>query len=218
MLSNQTRHVSRHVSRKLSRPPEPETGRIHVASGGTWFAHVRPHQLSFPDTNRGDVSMRRSLMTLVMTLGVLATGAAAANAQSFTLTAALTGSEETPTAVNTGAFGTATVTLDVGARTVTYRVEVFNLPSGVTASHIHAGGVGTTGPVIINFAPPVPASNDFGFGGTVSAAEWVMRPEQGIRSADDVIQAILGNNTYVNVHSSVNGGGEVRGRLVLKQP
>ena len=41
-------------------------------------------------------------------------------------------------------------------------------------------------------------------------------PMQGIRSADDMFQAILGGNSYVNVHSAVNGGGEIRGQLVLK--
>ena len=159
--------------------------------------------------------MRRLFTTLVMALGVLASTAGAAQAQVYTLTASLSGSDETPT-INTGAFGHATVTLDVGARTITYQISVFNLPSGVTASHIHVGGPNTTGPVIVNFAPPVPASNDFGFSGTVAEAQWVMRADQGIRSGDDVIQALLGGNTYVNVHSTANAGGEVRGRLTLK--
>lgn len=157
--------------------------------------------------------MRRLILTLAMTLGVLAGGVASAQAQVYTLTANLTGADETPTALNTGAFGTATITLDVGARSLTYRIDVFNLPSGVTASHIHVGGVGTTGPVIVNFAPPVTASNDFAFSGSVPESQWVVRADQGIRSGDDVIQAILGGNTYVNVHSSVNAGGEIRGKL-----
>ncbi len=162
--------------------------------------------------------MKRLFLTLAMTVGALGAGVTSARADVYTLTAALTGSEETPApGLNTGAFGTATITLDTTARTLTYRIDVFNLPSGVTASHIHVGGPGTTGPVIINFAPPVSASNDFAFAGTVAEAQWVLRPEQGIRSADDIIQAILGNNTYVNVHSTVNAPGEVRGRLVLKQ-
>ena len=153
-----------------------------------------------------------------MTAGVLGAAATPAHAEVYTLTASLTGSEETPApGVNTGAFGTATVTLDTVARTLTYRVDVFNLPSGVTASHIHVGGVGTTGPVIVNFAPPVNASNDFAYAGTVPESQWVLRADQGIRSGEDIIQAILGNNTYVNVHSTVNAPGEIRGRLVLKQ-
>jgi hypothetical protein len=163
--------------------------------------------------------MRRLFVMFAMTIGTLGVGVASAQAQVYTLTAALSGSDETPApGLNTGAFGNATVTVDVGARAVTYRVDVFNLPSGVTASHIHVGGVGTAGPIIINFAPPLTASNDFGYAGTVPESQWLLRPEQGIRSGDDIIQAILGGNTYVNVHSSVNPGGEIRGRLVLKQP
>ena len=105
----------------------------------------------------------------------------------------------------------------MNARTVTYRVDVFNLPSGVSASHIHVGAAGTGGPVVVNFAPPVPSSNDFGFSGTVKDTEFLLRPDQGIRSADDMFQAIIGGNAYVNVHSAVNPGGEIRGQLVLKQ-
>jgi hypothetical protein len=162
--------------------------------------------------------MRKLFVTFVMTLAVLGLGVASASAETYTLTAALTGSEETPPpGLNTGAFGNATVVVDMSARTVTYRVEVFNLPSGVTASHIHVGGVGTAGPVVINFAPPLTASNDFSYAGTVPDSQFIMRAEQGIRSADDVFQAILGGNSYVNVHSTVNGGGEIRGRLVLSR-
>jgi len=159
----------------------------------------------------------RWIKTFVLAAGLTALTAGAASAQTFTLTAQLNGANETPAALNTGAFGTATVTVDMRARTVTYRVDVFNLPSGVTASHIHVGAAGTGGPVVVNFAPPVPASNDFAFSGTVKDTEFLLRPDQGIRSADDMFQAIIGGNAYVNVHSAVNPGGEVRGQLVLKQ-
>src|SRR5262245_14186392 len=138
-------------------------------------------------------------------IGLAAPGAA----QTFSAT--LTGQGEatqTTNGINTGAFGDATVTVDLAARTVTYSVRVFNLPSGVTVSHIHVGAALTAGPVIVNFAPPVTASNDFNYSGVVRDVEFVMRPEQGIRTPDDVFQAILGGNTYVNVHSQVNPGGE----------
>jgi len=160
----------------------------------------------------------RWMFALITATGLVAAAAAPATAQTFTLTAQLHGGNETPApGINTGAFGTATVVVDMGARTVTYHVEVFNLPSGVSASHIHAGAVGTPGPVVVNFAPPVPASNDFAFSGTVKDSEFLLRPEQGIRSADDMFQAIIGGNSYVNVHSAANPGGEIRGQLVLKQ-
>jgi hypothetical protein len=147
--------------------------------------------------------------------------AAPASAQSFTLTASLNGANEPPIpGINTGAFGSATVVVNMTARTVTYTVNVFNLPSGVTASHIHVGAVGTPGPVVVNFAPPATASNDFTFTGVVKDTEFVLSAGNaalGIRSADDMLQAIIGGNSYVNVHSAVNPGGEIRGQLVLSR-
>lgn len=148
---------------------------------------------------------------------IIALAAAPVSAQTFTLTATLNGANETPAPLNTGAFGSATVTVDLTARTVSWVVDVFNLPSGVTAGHIHAGGPGTPGPTVVNFVVPTPASNDFRISGTAKDTEFTLRPDQGIRSADDMFQAILGGNSYVNVHSQVNGGGEIRGQLVLKQ-
>ena len=159
----------------------------------------------------------RWMMALAAAAVLTGLAAGPASAQTFTLTAQLNGANETPTALNTGAFGSAIVTVNMTNRTVTYKVDVFNLPSGVAASHIHAGAAGTSGPVVVNFAPPVPASNDFSFSGSVKDTEFILRPDQGIRSADDMFQAILGGNSYVNVHSSVNPGGEIRGQLVLKQ-
>lgn len=163
--------------------------------------------------------MRRALsLTIAMTAGMLALAAAPASAQSFTLTATLTGAgeaTEVANGVNTGAFGDAVVVVNMTARTLTYTVRVFNLPSGVTASHIHVGSEKTAGPTVVNFTVAANSSNDFGFTGTVAFADFTLRPDQGIRSADDMAQAILGNNSYVNVHSTVNPGGEIRGQLRL---
>jgi hypothetical protein len=158
----------------------------------------------------------RWLKSLLVTAGLIAFAAAPASAQTFTLTATLHGGNETPAPINTGAFGTCTVVVDLTARTASWVVDVFNLPSGVTAGHIHVGAPGTSGPTVVNFAVPTPASNDFRFSGTARDTEFTLRPDQGIRSADDMFQAILGGNSYCNVHSQVNPGGEVRGQLVLK--
>lgn len=161
----------------------------------------------------------RWMKSLLVTVGLLAFAAAPASAQSFTLTAQLNGGNEatqTANGVNTGAFGDCTIVVDLTAQQLTYNVRVFNLPSGVTASHIHVGAERTPGPVVVNFAPPVPASNDFGFSGTVAFSAFVLRPDQGIRSSDDMVQAILGGNSYCNVHSTVNPGGEIRGQFTLK--
>jgi hypothetical protein len=160
----------------------------------------------------------RCLLPLFAAVALVGFGAAPVSAQQYTLTATLTGAGETPApGINTGAFGSAVVVVDMAARTVTYTVTVYNLPSGVTASHIHAGAVGTAGPVVVIFAPPINASNDFSYTGVVPDTAFSLNPAVGIRSADDMFQAILGGNSYVNVHSSVNPGGEIRGQLILKQ-
>src|SRR5262245_43374463 len=159
---------------------------------------------------------RQWCTTFVAAAALVAATAAPAAAQTFLFTATLTGAGEatqTANGINTGAFGSAIVQLDLGARTVRYDVQVFNLPSGVTASHIHVGAVQTAGPVVVNFTPPANASNDFSFCGTVPDTAFLLRADQGIRSADDMFQAIVGGNSYVNVHSTVNPGGEVRGQL-----
>ncbi len=160
----------------------------------------------------------RLMLPLCVVAALVLFAAAPASAQQFTLTATLTGAGETPApGINTGAFGSATVVVDMTARTVTYSVTVYNLPSGVTASHIHAGAVGTPGPVVVSFAPALNSSNDFSFSGVVPDTAFALNPAIGIRSADDMFQAILGGNSYVNVHSTVNPGGEIRGQLILKQ-
>ena len=157
----------------------------------------------------------RLMMAVLVTAGLMGL-AAPASAQTVVLTANLSGANEPPIpGILTGAFGSATITVNLTARTVTYAVTVFNLPSGVTASHIHVGAVGIAGPVVVNFAPAVTSSNDFSFSGTVQDTAFVLRPDQGIRSADDMFQAILGGNSYVNVHSSANPGGEIRGQLIV---
>ena len=150
-------------------------------------------------------------------LGIVLVGLASGSAwaQSREMLAKLTGGEEAPTAVNSGAFGTATVNVDAGSGEITYTIRVWNLPTGVVAAHFHVGAEKTPGPVIIDIPVPSNSSNDFTITGTTNVSNFVARPDQGIRSANDALQAILGENTYINVHSQANPGGEIRGQVKL---
>ena len=125
-----------------------------------------------------------------------------------------TGPVNAPSAFSFNSSGATNVLRRTG--TGTYRVDVYNLPVAATASHIHAGAVGAGGPVIINFTVPGAnaISNDFGFSGTFGCSDVTARPAQGINSCEDFEQALLLNNTYVNVHSTANPGGEIRGQLI----
>jgi CHRD domain len=153
--------------------------------------------------------VRLALLNLVF----VGMASGAAWAQSSEMTAKLTGGDEAPNTVNSGAFGTATIKVDQGSGDITYTIRVWNLPTGVIAAHFHVGAEKTPGPVIINIAVPTNVSNDFTMTGTVNVADFVARPDQGIRSENDALQAILGENTYINVHSQANPGGEIRGQV-----
>src|SRR5687768_15754741 len=76
-----------------------------------------------------------------------------ASAQGVTLTADLTGGDETPAAINTGAFGTVEVSVDPTNREVAVTLRVFNIPTPTTAGHIHIGSKATPGPTVLNFPP-----------------------------------------------------------------
>lgn len=158
----------------------------------------------------------RNLLSGLAGLALITMTSAAAQAQTVELSALLSGSNEVP-GVLTGAGGTATVTVNTATQEVTYKVDVFNLPSGATAAHFHVGGPGLAGPVVVNFSVPQNISNDFTISGRATASDLVPRQTQGIGSWDDFIQALLLGQIYVNVHSAVNGGGEVRGQ-VIREP
>ena len=114
--------------------------------------------------------------------------------------------------VNTGAHGKAVITIDPDVGEVTWVIDVFNFPTGLTASHIHVGAAGTAGPIIIDFAPAaIGVSGPFRLSG--STRTFIARPAAGIRSMEEAMIAIAAGNAYVNVHSQANPGGEIRGQL-----
>lgn len=159
--------------------------------------------------------MRRALTLAIAGLFVLLVSAVQAQAQTYVFTAQLSGGNETP-AVLTGAGGTATVTVNNTAQTIEWVVDVYNFPSGVTAGHIHVGPPGVAGPTVVNFTVVSGVSNDFRISGSAGASGINARTAQGIGSFEDVVQSLLTGQMYVNLHSQVNGGGEIRGQLTLR--
>lgn len=170
--------------------------------------------------------MRRVLTFLSMATAALMSSAAQAQPQpqlpvppgAIVFTAALSGANEAPPVAATGAGGTATIVYNPAAQEVSYRIDVYNLPTGVTAAHFHAGGPGVSGPVVVNFTVVANTSNDFAIVGTARAADVVARAAQGVNSWDDFIQALTLGQIYINVHSQANPGGELRGQVVRRVP
>ncbi len=109
--------------------------------------------------------------------------------------AVLTGSQET-TPTGSPAIGCATFVIDPVANTVSYYIVFSGLVGAETAAHIH----GYSGPGA-NSSPKhtLPAGN----------------PKVGVWNYAEADEPdILGGRAYVNIHSTVHGGGEIRGQIV----
>lgn len=110
----------------------------------------------------------------------------------------LSSAQEVPS-FDSPAGGLASVTLDEAASTLTIHVNTSGL-SDATAAHLHRAFGGLNGPVEIGLTQD----------GT-NPAHWLAE-----RQALDATQlaAVLAGETYINVHSPANPGGEVRGQVV----
>jgi hypothetical protein len=150
-----------------------------------------------------DRIVRGSGCALVL-MGAVALGAVApAYAASFACTVGhLQGSTEVPPNAST-ATGTIGLTLDTTANTVDFVLVVSNLTSSVTAAHIHQAAVGVAGPVKV----PLPLG---GVSGTSFAISGTTVPVAGF-SVTDI--AAAPTHFYVNVHSTIFPGGEIRGQV-----
>ena len=122
-----------------------------------------------------------------------------------TFSAELTGAAERPNPVTTNASGDATVTWDPRTSTFSYTLNVSNI-TGVLASHIH--GPATTAQaagVLVTLQTP----NTPSVSGTFTQAD-----NPTAVPLDSLLSLLRGGLTYVNVHTSANQPGEIRGQLL----
>jgi hypothetical protein len=128
-----------------------------------------------------------------------------------TFEATLTGAAERPDPVTTDATGSATVEVDEDGN---FEVEVEDI-TDVTMAHIHVGDANTAGPVVVTlFNTGTPESftdRETLAEGTFTEAD--ITPAGGVTTMDDLLAAMEAGNTYVNVHTSANPTGEIRGQL-----
>lgn len=158
--------------------------------------------------------MKRAAAALVIAV-LLAAPAAVFAAEPFT--ASLTGAAETPP-VETEATGTANATISDDASSIEFEVTFEGLSGDGTATmaHIHYGPDTTmAGPVMIWLTPVgVPdGSVASPISGTATEAEF-MPVEGGPQTFAEALDAIRAGDTYVNVHTAANPGGEIRGQLM----
>ncbi len=120
--------------------------------------------------------------------------------------------------VTTRAFGEANVELTDNGMRLKFELEVCNI-TDVTAAHIHVGSSGMNGPVVLFlYGPNAPVftakdgCKDLS-SGTLTPADLKAKPEAGVSTWDDFVKALMAGKTYVNVHTTANPDGEIRGQL-----
>lgn len=128
-----------------------------------------------------------------------------------TFEADLTGGAERPNPVVTTATGDATFTAvtNGAVTTITYTVTVTgNLSGPVTAAHIHGpGGVNVAADIIVPLVVSSTATT-----GTVVQGSFTTTGNATINMAQLLVHMLAGN-TYVNLHTAANPGGEIRGQI-----
>jgi hypothetical protein len=143
-----------------------------------------------------NINMKSGLQSLRVCAGIAALALAGCAGMSGTgnTQVTLSGNQEVPpvTTAATG-FGTITVASD---KSVSGSITTSGV-AGV-AAHIHDGAPGKNGAVIV---PMVKSSDN----------TWSIPP--GSKFTDAQYDAFKAGNTYVNVHSAANKGGEIRGQL-----
>ena len=133
--------------------------------------------------------------------------------------------EEVPV-VSSGALGTFIATVDDEANTIEYELVYTAMTGEVRQAHIHFGQRGVNGGISVflcqTTANPDPSNNaptctapPARLTGTLRAANIIGPGSQGIAATEmaELIAAIRSGLAYVNVHTAVFGGGEIRGQF-----
>lgn len=155
--------------------------------------------------------MRRTCFSVLTAAALWAVTAQAGHAQSTTVTLFGSGSSafETPPIAGAG-VATATCTINRTAGEMSCTARVHNIVD-LTAGHVHAGGPGTAGPVLMGIPNlPLRASDDFVHTWTWTERDLTLRPAQGVLKMADVFEACSSGNCYLNFHTTANPGGEIR--------
>jgi hypothetical protein len=130
--------------------------------------------------------------------------------------AVMTGAEENPP-VPTNASGQGIFL--VFPDRIEYSITASRFGTPVQAGHVHLGFPGVNGPIILPFFN---AQTDGAFPGQLSgtffATDFVALPDRGIVTFEDVRQALLNGRTYVNLHTTLVPGGEIRGQILPLPP
>lgn len=164
------------------------------------------------------------LLSVLAVMSILVLQAQAANATPFTFAGNLSGANEVPPTGSPGT-GTVTIILDPTALTLEEQVTFSGLTTADTAAHIHCcaplgtnAGVATAMPTLPGFPLSVTSGTyDQSFSlldPTVYNPAFVTANGGTIAGAEATLVAGIENEqTYFNIHTTTNPGGEIRSQL-----
>ena len=175
--------------------------------------------------------MRKASVPVLLLSFVLLAVAIPAHAQPRTVSTRLRGFEEVP-AIATRAGGRFSATISEDGTEIQYTLRYRLLEGAVTQSHIHFGQEGVNGGIVIFLCSNLgngpagtqacPAGNsatEAVVTGTITASDVIAgAAAQGVAPGElfTVQRAIRAGIAYVNVHSTLFPGGEIRGQLDLR--
>ncbi len=167
----------------------------------------------------------RTLLAGIFATGLTLSAASALADREMEFKARLKGVNEVPS-VSTGASGRFEVEIDRRSGEGRWKLRYDGLEGNVLQAHIHFGQKDVNGGVSVflcsnlpspptppgtQTCPPSPAKIE----GTFTAANVIGPANQGIAAMelDELIRAMRQGATYVNVHSHLFPGGEIRGQI-----
>jgi CHRD domain len=123
----------------------------------------------------------------------------------------LTPAAEVPVCPSAGAAasGMATVKVAPDDSSITVNVSYSGLSGPPTASHIHSGPAGASGPVVLPFS----GSLDSPYTKTFTATDYVAAPGAPTDFGSFVTALKGGGAAYVNLHTAACKPGEIRGEI-----
>jgi hypothetical protein len=154
-------------------------------------------------------------VAVVSIVSVVATTALAGDGRDAK--AKLDGFQEVP-AVLTDGNGKFKAKISRSEQRIDYELSYQDIEGGgILFAHIHIGQRLANGDVVTFLCgggtKPTPCPPSGTVTGTITPADIIPRPAQGVVTFEDLVEAIREGITYANVHSMRSPGGEIRGQI-----
>lgn len=162
--------------------------------------------------------MRKMMVALVIAAGLpstaLASSASAGGNGAVILRANLSGNQEVPP-VDSDTSGTAKFRINPNSDEIDFQLKVKNGVDllAVAGAHIHCAPAGMNGPVVAFLAQPVAGGVDGKLKVSGSIGDTNIINNACGATVDELVDSMEAGQAYVNVHSSANPSGDVRGQI-----